>query len=267
MFSEPDEDARVLRTPVSAAGRAQATAMGIAAQDAAAAVLGGRLAELPAHKGRPSAIVATIVTNLAERLGLPDQEVDRIRLAALLKDIGKAVVPAEILDKPSQLAPMEWQSVVQHPQLGQVILERAAALREAVPIILHHHEHYAGGGYPYGLRGNDIPLGARIVAIADAYEAMTQERPYRTAISHEAAVREIRRNAGTQFDPELVALFCALYTDEAPVPDRELSQLFHPLDLIDDVPAERAAARLNVHDLTSRLGARKRGGHAERDAG
>jgi hypothetical protein len=177
-------------------------------------------------------LVATIATALAEQLDLPEHEVDRIRLAALLRDIGKVVVPDDVLDKPSQLTPGEWQSIAQHPQLGQVILERAAALREAVPIILHHHEQYSGNGYPFGLRGNDIPLGARIVAIADAYEAMTEERPYRRSMTHDAAVRELRRNAGTQFDPELVALFCALFSERAPAPDREISQLLRPLNLV-----------------------------------
>ena len=91
-----------------------------------------------------------------------------------------------------------------------------------MPIILHHHERFAGHGYPYGLRANEIPLGARIVAIADAYDAMTHDRPYKRAMSHDAAIVELRQHAGTQFDPELVALFCDLYTDQCPDtrPDR-----------------------------------------------
>jgi hypothetical protein len=109
--------------------------------------------------------------------------------------------------------------VVQHPRIGQVILEQAAALKDAAPIILHHHERYSGHGYPFGLRGNDIPLGARIVAIADAYDPMTRDRPYKSAMSHDAAIKELRRQAGTQFDPELVGLFCDLYGDAAPEPD------------------------------------------------
>ena len=82
-----------------------------------------------------------------------------------------------------------------------MILEQAAALKDAIPIILHHHERFAGHGYPYGLRATEIPLGARIVAIADAYDAMVNERPHKRAISHEAAIDELRRHAGTQFDP------------------------------------------------------------------
>jgi hypothetical protein len=109
--------------------------------------------------------------------------------------------------------------VVQHPRVGQVILEQAAALKDAVPIILHHHERYGGHGYPFGLRANEIPLGARIVAVADAYDAMTHERPYKRAISHAAAIAELRRHAGTQFDPELVESFCDLYTNDPPAPD------------------------------------------------
>jgi HD-GYP domain-containing protein (c-di-GMP phosphodiesterase class II) len=194
--------------------------------------------------------VATIVTALAERLDLPEQEVDRIRLAAMLRDIGKVLVPDEVLDKRTPLNPSEWQSVVQHPQLGQVILERAASLRDVVPIVLHHHEHFSGQGYPFGLRGNDIPLGARIVAIADAYEAMTADRPYRPALGHEAAVRELRRNAGTQFDPDLVALFCAVWGEVPPVPEPRIEALLAPLNLVsqdhlrDGFPARDAGPRL-----------------------
>src|SRR4029077_7838584 len=131
----------------------------------------------------------------------------------------KVAVPQAILDKPAALSSAEWRTVVQHPRIGQVILEHAAALRDAVPIILHHHERYAGHGYPYGLRANEIPLGARIVAIADAYDAMVNDRPYKGAISHDAAVAELRLHAGTQFDPELVNLFCDLFATHAPVPD------------------------------------------------
>jgi diguanylate cyclase (GGDEF)-like protein len=222
IFAEPDEDARVPRAPISAAGRMTAMEVGRAARDAATASLTSVIAPLPHYRGRPSAMIASIVVAMARSLDLPDGEIDRIRVAAMLHDVGKVAVPQDILDKPTALTSAEWRSVVQHPRIGQVILEQAAALKEAVPIILHHHERYSGHGYPYGLRGNDIPLGARIVAIADAYDAMTHDRPYKRAMCHDEAVKEIRRHAGTQFDPELVTLFCDLFATRAPAPDAKV---------------------------------------------
>jgi len=219
IFEEPDEDARVPRAPISDAGRARAMEIGRRAREAATDMLTSFIAPLPHYRGQPSALIAAIVVEMARRLELPDAEVDRIRVAALLHDVGKVAVPEEILDKPAALTSAEWRTVVQHPRIGQVILEHAAALRDAVPIILHHHERFAGHGYPYGLRANEIPLGARIVAIADAYDAMTHDRPYKRAMSHDAAIIELRQHAGTQFDPELVTLFCDLYTNRAPQPD------------------------------------------------
>jgi len=219
LFAEPDDEARVPRAPISAAGRARATQVGQLARDAATAALTAVLAPLPHYRGQPSALISTIVVAMAKRLQLPDGEIDRLRIAALLHDVGKVAVPQEILDKPAALTSAEWRTVVQHPRIGQVILEQAAALKDAVPIILHHHERYAGHGYPFGLRANEIPLGARIVAIADAYDAMINDRPYKRAVSHEHAIAELRRHAGTQFDPELVDAFCDLYGNEAPAPD------------------------------------------------
>ena len=219
IFEEPDEDARVPRAPISDAGRERAIEIGRRAREAATDMLTSFIAPLPHYRGQPSALIAAIVVAMARQLQLPDAEVDRIRVAALLHDVGKVAVPEEILDKPSPLSSAEWRTVVQHPRIGQVILEHAAALRDAVPIILHHHERFAGHGYPYGLRANEIPLGARIVAIADAYDAMTHDRPYKRAMSHVAAIAELKQHAGTQFDPELVALFCDLYTSHAPTPD------------------------------------------------
>ena len=219
IFTEPDDDARVPRAPISPAGRARAVEVGRAARDAAAATLASVVAPLPHYRGQPSALIASIVSAMAHQLNLPEAEVDRIRIAALLHDLGKVAVPEEILDKPSSLTQAEWHSVVQHPRIGQVILEQATVLKEAVPIILHHHERFSGHGYPYGLRGTDIPLGARIVAIADAYDAMINDRPYKRAIGHEEAVAELRRHAGTQFDPDLVGLFCELFAATAPEPD------------------------------------------------
>jgi diguanylate cyclase (GGDEF)-like protein len=222
IFEEPDEDSRVPRAPISDAGRARAVEIGRRAREAATDILTSYIAPLPHYRGQPSALIASIVGEMARQLELPDAEIDRIRVAALLHDVGKVAVPDAILDKPAALTSAEWRSVVQHPRIGQVILEHAAALRDAVPIILHHHERYGGHGYPYGLRANEIPLGARIVAIADAYDAMTHDRPYKRAMSHDAAIAELRLHAGTQFDPELVVLFCDLYADHAPAPDPDV---------------------------------------------
>ncbi|MGK2852473.1 MAG: bifunctional diguanylate cyclase/phosphohydrolase [Candidatus Limnocylindrales bacterium] len=225
VFAEPDDDARVPRAPISAAGRARALEIGQRARDAATVALTSVLSPLPHYRGQPSALIASIVVSLAKQLQLPEPEIDRLRVAALLHDVGKVAVPEEILEKPSALTSAEWRTVVQHPRIGQVILEQAAALKDAVPIILHHHERYGGHGYPYGLRANEIPLGARIVAIADAYDAMVNDRPYKRAVTHEQAIAELRRHAGTQFDPELVELFCDLYATNAPVPDATIAAL------------------------------------------
>ena len=219
IFAEPDDDARVPRAPISSAGRARAVEIGRHARNAATTALASYILPLPHYRGQPSALIASIVVEIARQLQLPDAEIDRIQVAALLHDVGKVAIPEEILEKPSALSTGEWRSVVQHPRIGQVILEQAAALKDAVPIILHHHERFAGHGYPYGLRGNEIPLGARIVAIADAYDAMIHDRPYKRAMSHDQAIAELRRHSGTQFDPDLVNLFCDLYAVTAPEPD------------------------------------------------
>ncbi len=244
IFEEPDDDARVPRAPISSAGRARAVEIGQQARDAATMALTSVLSPLPHYRGQPSALIATIVVNLGRQLQLSPTEIDRLRVAALLHDVGKIAVPEEILEKPAALTSAEWQTVVQHPRIGQVILEQAAALKDAVPIILHHHERYAGHGYPYGLRANEIPLGARIVAVADAYDAMVNDRPYKRAMSHDQAIAELRRHAGTQFDPELVELFCDLYAANAPEPDTTVlamtaaNQAHHgPLVVADGSPA------------------------------
>ncbi|MBI2764165.1 MAG: diguanylate cyclase [Chloroflexi bacterium] len=218
-FVEPDDDSTVIRSPISPVGRARAMELGRQAHGAAADALSAIISPLPHYRGQPSALIATIVSALARTLDLPAHEIDKIRVAALLHDVGKVGIPQDILEKPSSLTPAEWRSVVQHPRIGQVILEQATTLRDAVPIILHHHERFGGEGYPYGLRGQEIPLGARIVAIADAYDAMIQDRPYKRKISHEAAVDELRRHAGTQFDPDLVEIFCDIYGTHAPEAD------------------------------------------------
>jgi diguanylate cyclase (GGDEF)-like protein len=251
VFAEPDEDARVPRAPISPAGRMLAVEIGRSAREAATASLTSVVAPLPHYRGQPSPLIASIVTVMARSLDLPENEVDRIRVAALLHDVGKVAVPQDILEKPAPLTSTEWRTVVQHPRIGQVILEQAAALKDAVPIILHHHERYSGHGYPFGLRGNDIPLGARIVAIADAYDAMTHDRPYKRAVSHEEAVAELRRHAGTQFDPELVTLFCDLFASAAPAPDPTVAAMTEQSAALDVAHAKRPRRRPGSGDAAA----------------
>jgi diguanylate cyclase (GGDEF)-like protein len=216
LFRDLDEDAAVRRAPISSSRRAQAAAIGRWASDTATQALASVLAPQPPHRGRPSDMIASLATGLGLQMGLPPEEIERIRVASLLHDLGKIAVPEDILDKPARLSDAEWQAIGEHPRIGQVILEQASSLREAIPVVLHHHEHFDGAGYPHGLRGNEIPIGARIVAVADAYHAMIHDRPYNLALSHVEALAELRRHAGTQFDPVIVEIFCEIYADEVP---------------------------------------------------
>jgi diguanylate cyclase (GGDEF)-like protein len=216
VYRQVDENAVVRRAPISHEHRAAATAIGRWASDTATEALASVLAPQPHHRGRPSDMIASLATGMALALGLPRDEIERIRIASLLHDLGKLAVPTEILDKPAALSDGEWQAIGEHPRIGQVILEQASALREAIPVVLHHHERFNGGGYPHGLRGNEIPLGARIVAVADAYHAMVHDRPYKAAQTHDEALAELRRHAGAQFDPEVVDLFCTIYSEGVP---------------------------------------------------
>jgi len=237
IFAEPDDDARVPRAPISPAGRARAIELGRTAREAATAALTAVISPLPGYRGQPSALIASIVVAMAHQLDLPEAEIERLRVAALLHDLGKVAVPPEVLEKKTSLDSSEWRSVVQHPRIGQVILEQATTLRDAVPIILHHHERFSGHGYPYGLRGNEIPIGARIVAVADAYDAMTHDRPYKRAMTHEQAVMELRRHAGTQFDPDLVRLFVNIYGHRPPLPDARVVAMMANAVAHEEAPA------------------------------
>jgi len=148
---------------------------------------------------------------LAEEMGLPPEQVRNIRIAGLLHDLGKATVNERILNKPGKLSKEEFAKVKQHAPLGAaIIVAEAEALRQLATIVRHHHERFDGKGYPDSLVGDDIPLEARILAVADVFDALTHERSYRKAQSKEEAVAELERGAGTQFDPAVVKAFLAL---------------------------------------------------------
>jgi diguanylate cyclase (GGDEF)-like protein len=144
---------------------------------------------------------------VARRLGLGETEADAVRLAALLHDVGKLAIPDRILDKPGPLDDREWAFMRRHTLIGQRILEGAPALRDVALLVRSSHERFDGGGYPDGLRGEEIRLGARIIAVCDAYDAMRSDRAYGTAMVAGDAFAELRRCAGTQFDPEVVRAF------------------------------------------------------------
>ena len=201
VFHELEDNGLVRRAPIAPSARNHAIEVGRAAFGAATESLTAALDARPGWAGKPSSMIAGAAVELALGLGLPESEIERIRVASLLHDLGKLAIPEEILTKPGELNDPEWRIVSEHPKIGQVILEQAGALRDAATIVLHHHEWFDGRGYPHGLAGEEIPVGARIVAIADAYEAMVAGRPYRDAITHEAAIAELRRHGGMQFDP------------------------------------------------------------------
>jgi HD-GYP domain-containing protein (c-di-GMP phosphodiesterase class II) len=154
--------------------------------------------------------VAELSALIATGLGLGGERVEELRLAGLVHDVGKIGVPDAILQKPAALDPAEYATVKAHATLGHKILSGTELTREAV-WVLHHHERVDGTGYPRGLRGDGIPLESRIIHVADAFEAMTSDRPYRRGMPEAAAIEELRRHAGTQFDRACVdALVAAL---------------------------------------------------------
>ncbi len=157
--------------------------------------------------------VNTYAVALAETIGLSPDDVSRVSTAALLHDIGKIGVSDKVLSKKGELSPEDWEAIKAHPRLGANIVGNMPDLVTCLGGILHHHERWDGTGYPEGLKGKNIPIEARILAIADAFSAMTSKRPYRNALCEEKVMKELRQGAGTQFDPELVEVFIGLVED------------------------------------------------------
>jgi cyclic di-GMP phosphodiesterase len=162
--------------------------------------------ETACHSHRVTAYTISIAKTLPD----PTQDLELLARAAFLHDIGKMSIPDNILRKPSPLDDLEKPIMRNHCQIGFSLLTRIPFLRDAADIVLAHHEFFDGNGYPHGLRGEQIPLGARIISVANAFDAMLTDWPYRKAIAISHAREEIRRCSGTQFDPKIVEAFLAI---------------------------------------------------------
>ena len=176
------------------------------------------------YTGQHTQDVVELTVAVADRLGVDDETRRAAEFGALLHDVGKVAIPNEIINKPGPLDDDEWAIMKTHTVEGQRMLERVGGLLARVGVVVRaSHERYDGGGYPDGLAGDAIPLAARIVSACDAYNAMTTDRSYRKALSLEVAVGELRKNAGTQFDPDVVDALVAVVTpdlDSAAWPSR-----------------------------------------------
>lgn len=149
--------------------------------------------------------------HICKKMKLPLFQIKIVITASQLHDIGKLGIDMTILRKTEPLTSEEWQKIRMHPEIGASILTQTGFLDDIVPIVKHHHERYAGGGYPDpALKDKDIPLGSRIISVADAFDAMTSDRPYRKAMTFEEAGEELKKCAGSQFDPEVVKAFLSL---------------------------------------------------------
>jgi putative nucleotidyltransferase with HDIG domain len=158
-----------------------------------------------------SSRVSEIALEIARKLQLPKNDIFTLQMAALLHDIGKIGIPDQVLNKPGKPTNEEWLAIRQHPEQGAKILGGIPALTKVTEIVRHHHARWDGHGYPEAIAGMDIPLAARIITVADTFEAMTSDRSYRKGMEAEAAMAEIRRCAGSQFDPSIVEVFVGIY--------------------------------------------------------
>lgn len=226
-------------------GRLRHQAGVAASYEAVMVALSSALDARDEYTGQHSAETADLAEMVAQRLGLPSDDLDRVRQVAVLHDIGKLGIPTEILTKPAPLDGEQWKVMREHPIIGERILAGIPGLEHIAKAIRHEHERWDGGGYPDGLAGELIPLASRIVFACDAWHAMTSDRAYRRAMPATAALAELRGNAGTQFDPRVTQALLECIGDE----DLEASQPFAPREKAE---AEQAAA---LAGLTAQLGA------------
>jgi|1186.fasta_scaffold04073_2 putative nucleotidyltransferase with HDIG domain len=188
-------------------------------EEAYIATLGALAAALEAkdaYTNDHASQIADLAGAVCDHLGVPSSDTRIVRLGALLHDIGKIGIPEEILRKPGPLTDEEMRRMQEHPDIGARILEPVPYFAEMVPLVRSSHERFDGRGYPDGLSGGDIPLGSRVIAVCDAYHAMTEDRVYRKALSLEGAIKEIERCSGTQFDPACAAALIAVVRGSGP---------------------------------------------------
>lgn len=164
--------------------------------------------------------VARLCVHIGRQLSMSAAELRLLARAGLMHDIGKLGIPDAVLSKHSALDEAEWSLVREHPQMGLTLLDRAGQSSREVLAVLYHHERMDGSGYPYGLRGDSIPVEARIVAVADTYDALTSDRPYRVACSHSDARRVLEAEAGLRLDPRAVAALLASFAEQRREPHR-----------------------------------------------
>lgn len=182
--------------------------------------------------------VSRFAVMIGRAIGLPDDELRDLELGGILHDIGKIGVPESILWKPARLTPEETEIMSHHPVKSAQIIGELDTMKRARQYVLHHHEFMDGTGYPGKLKGEEIPLGARIILVADAYDAMTTDRPYRNAIGHKKAIAELKKHSGHQFDPRLVQALISVIGDEDDEPRVDIPEGMLDLNLPAIDPAQ-----------------------------
>jgi len=192
---------------IRSAVRMRRAVLGMETARSVVAALAGAVEAKDASTNAHCERLARLAAGIGRRASFDDLEQEALAYGALLHDVGKIGIPEAILHKPGQLNAQEWTVLRRHPEIGERICRPLGSSSRFLPIVRHHHERWDGGGYPDGLAGELIPVGARIVGVVDAFDAMTHDRPYRAARSTGDALDEIRREAGRQFDPGLASLF------------------------------------------------------------